>query len=140
MTGVQQRHVSIKEQTSSDLCYVAADRLLSEKQIDRNSIDAIIFYTQYPDYSTPATAHVLHKRLGLPPNCMAFDVNLGCSAYVYGLYLASTMLQSSNINRILVLVGDVADRNPEILLKKQMLFGSAGSATLIESGDTTMKC
>ena len=61
---------------------------------DPSSIDALIVITQTPDYAVPATACVLQHRLGLSEDCIAFDVNLGCSAYVYGLWLAATMISS----------------------------------------------
>jgi 3-oxoacyl-[acyl-carrier-protein] synthase-3 len=139
-TGVQEVHVANDVQTTSDLCFVAAQQLLEEKQIDKKSIDAIIFLSQLPDYLIPATSYVLHKRLELSKDCLAFDVNLGCSGYVYGLYLAATMLQSENINRILFLAGDVFFRqNPENQVTNEMLFGDAGSATIIESGNETIK-
>lgn len=140
MTGVQQRYCVSPRQTTSDLCFVAAENLLREKQIPKDTIDAVIFLTQTPDYFQPASAHVLHHRLGLSKNCMAFDINLGCSGYVYGLYLAASMLQSHNINRILFLAGEVSRYNPNSTIKDEILFGHAGTATIIESGNTEFKC
>jgi len=139
-TGVKERHVGSGNQTTSDLCFVAAEQLIKDKQIDRESIDAVIFLTQTPDYIEPATSHVLHKRLGLSKNCIAFDINLGCSGYVYGLYLASTMLQGGNMKRILFLAGEAPIENPETPIKDVILFGHAGTATIIERGNTEMKC
>lgn len=140
MTGVQKRHRISGKQTNSDLCFVAAERLLSEKQIEKESVDAIIFLTQTPDYIRPATAHVLHKRLGLSKNCMAFDINLGCSGYVYGMHLAAALLQSGSIKRILFLAGEAQSYNPESKVKDEMLFGDAGTASIVEVGDTELKC
>ncbi|MGG4396981.1 ketoacyl-ACP synthase III [Paenibacillus thiaminolyticus] len=139
-TGVKERHCVTGNQTTSDLCFVAAEQLMKEKQIDKESIDALIFLTQSPDYFLPATSHVLHKRLGLSKNCIAFDINLGCSGYVYGLYLASTMLQGGSIKRVLFLAGEMSVGNPETSIKDVILFGHAGTATLIERGNTEMKC
>lgn len=139
-TGVKERHCVTGNQTTSDLCFVAAEQLMKEKQIDKESIDALIFLTQSPDYTLPATSHVIHKRLGLSKNCIAFDINLGCSGYVYGLYLASTMLQGGSIKRILFLAGEMSVENPEASIKDVILFGHAGTATIIERGNTEMKC
>jgi 3-oxoacyl-[acyl-carrier-protein] synthase III len=139
-TGVKKRHCVSDNQTTSDLCVVAAEQLVKEKQIDKGSIDALIFLTQSPDYIQPATAHVIHKRLGLSKNCMAFDINLGCSGYVYGMYLASTMLQGGSIKRILFLAGEMSVENPKSSIKDKILFGHAGTATLIERGNTEIKC
>jgi 3-oxoacyl-[acyl-carrier-protein] synthase III len=139
-TGIRERRCVTGNQTTSDMCFVAAEQLMKEKQIDKESIDALIFLTQSPDYLQPATSHVLHKRLGLSKDCLVFDVNLGCSGYVYGLYLASTMLQGGSIKRILFLAGEMTVNNPENSIKDVILFGNAGTATLIERGNTEIKC
>lgn len=135
-TGVEQYHYVNRNQTTSDLCYVAAEKIIEEKNISRESIDGIIFLTQTPDYIMPATSHVLHKRLKLSQDCIAFDVNLGCSGYVYGLHIAASLLQKGSIKKILFLAGEVTtNNNPEADVKSDMLFGDAGTATLIEVGE-----
>jgi 3-oxoacyl-[acyl-carrier-protein] synthase-3 len=139
-TGVRTRHFTSEKQTTSDLCFAAAECLLSKKQIKKDSIDALVFLTQSPDYFQPATSYVLHKRLGLSKECMSFDINLGCSGYVYGMYLASAMLQSGSIKRVLFLAGEAMPFNPETTIKDRMLFGHAGTASIIEVGDTQIKC
>jgi len=138
--GVESKRLVSDKQTTSDLCFVAAQELIKKKQIDKESIDAIIFLTQSPDYLYPATSHVLHKRLQLSKDCLAFDINLGCSGYVYGLYIASSMLQGKNLKKVLFLAGEAPYANPESEVKSKMLFGDAGSATLIEKGDSDIKC
>ena len=82
---LRERHFVHDLQTNSDLCYVAAEQLISHKGYEKDSFDGIVLVTQTPDYARPATAHVLHKRLRLSKDCMAFDINLGCSGFVYGV-------------------------------------------------------
>lgn len=136
MTGVKSRHLSKKEQTSSDLAFAAAEKLLDELKWERDSIDGIIFVTQTPDYKIPATACVLHKRLGLSENCIAFDVNLGCSGYVYGVHMAASYMQCENIKRMLLLVGDTSNKAVSNQDKSSaMLFGEGGAATAFERDD-----
>ena len=133
MTGVVSRHVTSKEQTASDLAYTAAKNLISHKNIEISSVDILIFVTQTPDYKFPSTACVLHQRLGLNKDCLAFDINLGCSGYVYGLQTISALMHSSNIKRGLLLVGDTINKCIAPQDKTScMLFGDAGSATLLE--------
>src|SRR6185369_1211551 len=88
MAGVRERRVVDKGVTSGDLCYEAADSLLQRLGWQRDSVTGLIFVTQTPDYWLPSTSCVLQERLGLSPQCGAFDVGLGCSGYPYGLYLA----------------------------------------------------
>lgn len=120
-------------QTAGDLCIAAAERLLDRLQWSRESIDGVIVVTQNPDHHLPATACVAHGRLGLPSSCLAFDVSLGCSGYVYGLWLASQAVASGACKRFLLLAGDTISRitSPEDR-SVALLFGDAGSATALE--------
>src|SRR5271165_4762374 len=85
MSGITERRVTAPGQTASDLAYTAAQRLLAARNIPAEEIDLIVFATQTADYQIPATACVLHGRLGLSESCAAFDINLGCSAFPYAL-------------------------------------------------------
>lgn len=136
MTGVNGVFRAIPEQTASDLGYEAAIRLLDNLRVDLADIGLIIFVTQKPDYRSPSTSYVLHKRLGLNKDCSAFDVNLGCSGYVYGLNIIFSMMQNSSINKALLITGDTSIKtvSPEDR-SAIMLFGDAGSATLVGRSD-----
>jgi 3-oxoacyl-[acyl-carrier-protein] synthase III len=130
--GVRKRHVVSASTCTSDLCCAAADRLLKDLGWERESINAVIFVSQTPDYFMPATACVLQDRLGLSRGCAAFDVNQGCAGYVYGLWIGS-QLARGGCGRVLVLVGDtmsrlVAPRDRTVT----SLFGDAGTATALE--------
>ena len=98
MTGVKSSYRTAENQTASDLCFVAASNLIKNKNINLDEIGALVFISQTPDYRLPATACVLHKRLGLSKQCMAFDVNLGCSGWVYGLNIVGSLLNTSNFD------------------------------------------
>jgi len=135
MTGIAQRRIAPPEMCASDLCADAASRLIVDLDWDPHSIDALVFVTQTPDYILPATACILQQRLGLPTTCACFDVNMGCSGYVYGLWIASSLVESG-LNRVLLLVGDtstriVSDQDRSVAF----LFGDSGSATALERGN-----
>lgn len=135
-TGVRKRHVVSGGLCTSDLCFAAAERLLTESGIERASIDVLIFVSQTPDYVLPATSCSLHGRLALDKHCASFDVNLGCSGYIYGLWLASNLISCGSAKRILLLAGDTisriaAPRDRSVAL----LFGDAGTATILERDD-----
>lgn len=136
MTGVRERHVALDEQCTSDLCHAAAKQLMEKLNWEPRTIDALILITQTPDYAVPATACVLQHRLGLSEDCIAFDVNLGCSAYVYGLWLAGTMIAVQDLNRVLLLVGDTSNYgiNPNDSATA-MIFGDGGTATALERSE-----
>jgi 3-oxoacyl-[acyl-carrier-protein] synthase-3 len=133
--GVQQRHVVSEEVCTSDLCEAAARQLLAELGWTTDSVDALIFVSQTPDYLLPATSCSLHWRLGLSKCCAAFDLNLGCSGYVYGLWVAS-QLMASGLQRVLLLVGDTISRIVSPRDRSAApLFGDAGTATALERGE-----
>jgi 3-oxoacyl-[acyl-carrier-protein] synthase-3 len=115
------------------LAQASADYLLKDLAWPRDSIDLLIFISQTPDYPFPATACVLQEKLGLRKTCAAFDINLGCSGYVYGLWIASQLLSSLGGSRALLLVGDVGTPNlaPEDR-SVQFIFGDAAAVTALE--------
>jgi len=133
-TGVKARHIAPPGTCTSDLSAVAAECLMDRLGWDRASIDLLVFVTQTPDYVLPATACSLHGRLGLAKSCGAFDVNLGCSGYVYGLSIAAAQVQLGAAKRALLLVGDtiskvVSGEDRSVAF----LFGDAGTATALEA-------
>lgn len=132
--GLQKRHIVDTDTTTSDLCEAAANKLLAGMSIDRETIDSIIFVSQTPDYFQPATAAYLHGKLDLSQNCASFDVNQGCTGYVYGLWLAHMMIETESCKKVLLLAGDTISKivNPKDSNVAPM-FGDAGTATLIES-------
>ena len=138
--GMDKRHIALKEECTSDLCEQAADFILSELEYDPSSIDGLIVVTQTPDYFQPATSCVLHGKLGLSQDCAALDISLGCSGYVYGLWIASMLVSNGNCRRVLMLVGDTLSRcvSPDDPTVAPM-FGDAGSATMIEKSSKNHK-
>jgi 3-oxoacyl-[acyl-carrier-protein] synthase-3 len=131
-TGIKERRVAANDVTCSDLCYVAAKDIL-EKFNCAEDIDIVIFVSQSPDYYLPATAVILQDRLKLKKSCLAFDINLGCSGYVYGLSVISNLLHSGQLKKALLLVGDKSTTSTTFTDKSTYpLFGDAGTATLLE--------
>ena len=130
-TGVHSRRVAPKELTCADLCFEAALRLLEDFDVSKE-IDLLVFVSQSPDYFLPATAAILQDRLGLSTKCLAFDVNLGCSGYVYGLNMVAQFIESGAVNKALLLVGDKSTISTSPEDKTAFpLFGDAGTASLL---------
>ncbi len=131
-TGVRTTYHSIDKQMASDLAFVAAKDLLEKKDISPSDIGILLFISSHHDYIAPATSFVLQKRLGIPIDSIVFDINLGCSAFVYGLHVASSLLKTTNINKALVLIGDSSSRVVSPKDTSRLLFGDSGAAFLIE--------
>ena len=135
-TGVRRRHVAPDGMCPSDLCVAAAERLFDSVGWKRDEVDALIFVSQTADYLLPATACLLQTRLGLPTTCPALDVSLGCSGYVYGLWLASHLVASGASRRCLLAVGEVSGRRIGDRDRSAVtLFGDAGTVTALEPTD-----
>jgi len=131
--GIKEKRFSDVNVCASDLCYKAAEKLIEENNIDKKSIDMILFLSQLPDYKIPATAPILQHRLGLPKTTAAMDLSLGCSGYVYSLSTAMAYASMDGINRVLLLVGETFSKLVNRMDKVNApLYGDAGTATLLE--------
>lgn len=136
MIGVTASRQSKKKQISSDLGFVAAEQILREKGIDPATIGVLIVITQTPDYRVPSTAFILQKRLGIPQDCAVFDMNLGCSGFIYGMHVACSMLQNLNCQRALCIVGDTSSKlGSSESRSSSLLFGDGTSAILLEKSE-----
>lgn len=130
-TGIKERRIASEELTCSDLCFKAAETMLTDLKVDREEIEVLIFVSQSPDYFLPATSIILQERLGLSKNCMAFDINLGCSGYVYGLSVISSIMKGG-LRKGLLLAGDKSTISTSFNDKSTYpLFGDAGTVTLL---------
>lgn len=139
MTGVKRHRLSYRYQKLSDLCMSAAEKMISHLQWKKKEIRILIFVTQSADYSIPSTAICLSEQLGLSKDCMAYDINLGCSAYDLGIQTVASLLQSQPEGaKALVFTGDAAYTFvPEQIFTKEtiinsMMFGTAGAVVAVE--------
>jgi 3-oxoacyl-[acyl-carrier-protein] synthase-3 len=133
VTGVEERRIATKEICTSDLCCEAAEKLIKDLNWQKEEIEILVFVSQTGDYILPVSASILQDRLGLSTNCIAFDVPLGCSGYVYGLSILTSMMKTTGIKKGLLLAGDTISKIISKTDKSTLpLFGDAGSATALE--------
>jgi 3-oxoacyl-[acyl-carrier-protein] synthase-3 len=124
--GIETRRICSEWQYFSDLAFDATEKLLEELKWERDEVDALIVITQSSDYPIPATAIIMQDRLKLAQTTIAFDVNLGCSAYAFGLHLLGSMISAGGIKKGLILVGD---KSASVI---EPLFSDAATATALE--------
>lgn len=135
-TGIYERRFADDATCASDLCYHAAEKLISDLDIDKSEIDLVVFVSQTGDYRMPATSIILQDRLGLNKNTIAFDVNLGCSGFVYGLSIVYNFVQQAGVRKALLLDGETRSRVYSAKDRKTaFLFGDGGIAAIIEKGE-----
>ena len=132
-TGIEERRFSDVETCSSDLCFAAAEKLIADNNINKEEIDLLVFISQTPDYRMPATSCTLQHRLGLPNSTIAFDITLGCSAFLYGVSVVYSMMERSGLRKALLLDGETRSKvySPRDR-RSAFLFGDGGVAALIE--------
>ena len=135
--GLGTRHVADDRTTNNDLCEAAARDLIKALNVDKETIDTVIVVSNSLDYKYPASACILQGILGLSEDCSCFDMTgLACSAYVHSLWLAHSLISSGAAKKILLLAGEIASTHSDRRNRNSnMLFGDAGTATLLEYTD-----
>lgn len=131
--GVERRHRATANQCTSDLCVAAAEQLIADLKWDRNDIDLLVFASHTGDYKLPSTSCILQNRLQLSLDCMAFDINHGCSGFLYGIAVISNLMSTGNFKKGLLLVGNTQSKNVSYQDKSTyLIFGDAGAVAAIE--------
>lgn len=137
IVGIQRFPIAPERVKASDLAVAAAEKLFNAQTILREEISAILFITQTPDATAPATSALLQARLHLSSTILALDINQGCAGFLVGMLTAAHLLASPSIQNVLVLGGDTltrcVDQNDPATA---MLFGDAGFAAVF-SRDVT---
>lgn len=138
-TGVERKHIVADSGiTALDLCQEACQKLLRELHWEPDTIDAVCYVTQTPDYINQPTGFILHEKLGLTQDCMVIDLFHGCPGWVVGLSAITSMMSHGSLKRVLFAVGDniTSQQYPQDR-ESRPLFGDAGSATALEYDENT---
>ena len=132
-TGIEKRHIASDAICTSDMCMASAEKLITDLKIDKDDIEILIFVSQSPDYFLPATSIILQDKLGLKKTTLAFDIQLGCSGYVYGLSVIGSLMANGKLKKGLLLVGDKSSFSQSKKDKSTYpIFSDAGTATLLQ--------
>ncbi len=130
--GINERHIAADDETAGDMAFKAAEKLIAENGIDKSTIDFVLLCTQSPDYFLPSTSCVIQHKLGLSTKCGAFDFNLGCSGYEYGLAMAKSLIVSGMAQNVLLLTAETYNKHIHPKDKgNRTIFGDGASASLI---------
>ena len=133
-TGILRRHVAGPTETAVDMAVKAAEKLFSKDHIRPADVDFVILCTQSPDFYLPTSACLVQDRLGIPRSCGSFDINQGCSGFIYGLAAAKGLIETGSAERVLLLTADTYTR----LIRKtdwsvRSLFSDGAAATLVSA-------
>lgn len=134
-TGIKERRVSLKANTSG-LCVQVAKELLKKSKIKAEEVDLIIVATMSPDSNTPATAAIVQGEIEAK-NAFAFDISAACSGFVYGLKVAANFLKDEQIKNVLLIGGEVLSKLVDWTDRKTaVLFGDGAAGVLLTSANT----
>lgn len=132
--GVLERHVSLPDETASDMAVKAAEALFSKGSVNKSEIDFVLLCTQSPDFFLPSSACIVQDKLGLPTSCGALDFNLGCSGYEYGLALAKGLISGGISRNVLLLTSETYNKYLHPRDKgNRTIFGDGASATVVST-------
>lgn len=132
--GFDERRIVEENECTSDLCLYGLQYLLEKGLLRKNDIGAIILVTQSPDHLMPPTSTILHGKLGLGHEVLCFDINQGCTGYLYGLFQAFMLLQQPSIGKVILLNGDTLSRSTCPNDRNAYpLVGDAASISIIEN-------
>ena len=132
--GIEQRYIAQEDECASDMAAKAVLNLIEEHHLDKNAIDFLLLCTQTPDHILPTTACIVQEKAGLPTSCAALDINQGCSGYIYGLSLASSLIASGNFKNVILVTADTYTKYIHPKDKGNLsIFGDAATATLVST-------
>lgn len=135
-TGVLCRHIARHDETAYDLALKAATKLLDKHPSLREKLDGVIFCTQSPDYVMPSNSFLLQRDLGLRKNILAFDYNLACSGFIYGLVMSTSFIRSGVAKNLLLVTADTYSKYlAEDDRSTRMLFGDGAAVSWIGQHD-----
>lgn len=134
--GIENRYVAQNGECASDLCKVAAEKLIEDLGWEKDSIGILSFESVTADYRTPPSSCILQDRLGLTSGCMTFDLPMGCCGFLYSVCVVGKMMQTGDVKRAILLIGDTITRMGSPKDKSRLpLFGDCGTAVALEYED-----
>lgn len=139
--GIKQRHISAEDETATDMATKAAKNLFIENNIDKDTIDFVLLCTQSADYYLPTSACLIQERLDLRTDIGAFDYNLGCSGYIYGLSIAKGLVMGGVAKNVLLLTAETYTKYLHPQDKgNRTIFGDGATATLVSTDGMAEIC
>lgn len=134
-TGMKRRHIAVDGEATSDLSIAAARNALRNASLEPSDIDCFIVATVTPDFPFPATACIVASKLEAG-NKAAFDIEIACSGFIYGLTVAASMIRAGVHKRIMLIgaetLSTIVDRTDR---STAVLFGDGAGAAILEASE-----
>jgi 3-oxoacyl-[acyl-carrier-protein] synthase-3 len=129
-TGIKYTRLSGKNESVLDMASHVSKQSINKNKIKR--LDFLILVTQSPDLSIPSTSNVLHSVLKLNKDCIVFDINQGCSGFIYALAVGVSFFQTFNFRQGMIVCSEkyskyIVDNNRTC----KTVFSDGSSAILL---------
>ncbi len=132
-TGIRERHIAAKGETTCDLALHASLRAIEMAGKANADVDLIILATTTADKIFPGTACLLQKRLDVH-GCPAFDVQAVCTGFVYALGIADKFIRAGEAKCALVAGSETLSRILDWNDRSTcVLFGDGAGAVVLEA-------
>jgi 3-oxoacyl-[acyl-carrier-protein] synthase-3 len=132
-TGIKERRIVEDGESTSDLCILAARRALEDADMKAEDLDLIILGTVTPDQHVPATACKVQAAIGAT-GAAAFDLQAGCTGFVYAASVAAQFLWSGSAKNVLVLGAECLSRITDYKDRSScILFGDGAGAAVLST-------
>ncbi|MBV8645731.1 MAG: beta-ketoacyl-ACP synthase 3, partial [Candidatus Eremiobacteraeota bacterium] len=132
-TGMKERHIAALDEPTSEIAVGAARKALASAGLEPKDVDCIIVATVTPDYAFPATACIVGAKLGIQ-GVPAFDMEIACSGFIYGLTVAASMVRTGVFKRILLIGAEELSRLVNYEDRgTAILFGDGAGAVILEA-------
>jgi len=129
-TGINNRYISSEKETVIDISIKCSNKIF--KKFPKKKIDFLILVTQTSPYRIPTTACILQDRMGLKKNTIVFDINLGCSGFIYALRMGSSLIESKQAKNGLIICADTYTKYiSKTNTACRPIFSDAGAAILL---------
>lgn len=144
ITGIENRRYAEDQHTSSDLAFFAAERALENAQIDRETLDYIIFAHNFGDVKSgtnqsdilPSLATRVKNKLDIKnPKCVAYDILFGCPGWIEGVLQANAFIKSGMAKRVLVIGAETLSRVVDDHDRDSMIYSDGAGASILEASD-----
>ncbi|MBV8368081.1 MAG: ketoacyl-ACP synthase III [Candidatus Eremiobacteraeota bacterium] len=135
-TGMKERHIAALDEPTSEIALAAARHALDNAGLTAKELDCVIVATVTPDYAFPATACIVGAKLGVP-GVPAFDMEIACSGFIYGLTVAASMVRTGVFKRVLLVGAEELSRLVNYEDRgTAVLFGDGAGAVVLEASET----
>jgi 3-oxoacyl-[acyl-carrier-protein] synthase-3 len=134
-TGIRERRIAGKGETTFSLGLAAATGALEVAKLEGGDVDLVIVATLTPEFGVPATASLIQEAIGAS-SAGAFDINAACAGFVYAMSVAKGLIESGAHRNVLIVGSDTMSRIVDWTDRSTcVLFGDGAGAVVMQATD-----